>query len=32
MDDYPEGAFFNVGTIEEVKEKAKKLESAAGEQ
>ncbi|WP_408071215.1 F0F1 ATP synthase subunit beta [Butyrivibrio sp. JL13D10] len=31
MDDYPEAAFFNVGTIEEVKEKAKKLEGAAGE-
>ncbi|MCR5715595.1 MAG: F0F1 ATP synthase subunit beta [Lachnospiraceae bacterium] len=25
MDDYPEAAFFNVGTIEDVKEKAKKL-------
>lgn len=26
MDDYPEAAFFNVGTIEEVKEKAKTLD------
>ena len=25
MDDYPEAAFFNVGTIEDVKEKAKQL-------
>lgn len=25
MDDYPENAFFNVGTIEDVKEKAKKM-------
>ena len=31
MDDYPEAAFFNVGTIEEVKEKAKKLEGAITE-
>ncbi len=28
MDDYPEAAFYNVGTIEEVKEKAKRLEGA----
>lgn len=27
MDQYPEGAFFNVGTIDEVKEKAKTLEA-----
>ena len=27
MDDYPEAAFFNVGTIEEAMEKAKKLEN-----
>jgi F-type H+-transporting ATPase subunit beta len=26
MDDYPEAAFFNVGTIEDVKAKAKKIE------
>ena len=26
MDDYPEAAFFNVGTIEDVKEKAKQME------
>ena len=26
MDDYPEWAFFNVGTIDDVKEKAKKDE------
>lgn len=26
MDDYPEAAFFNVGTIEDVKEKAKKIQ------
>ena len=25
MDEYPESAFFNVGTIEEVKEKAKEV-------
>lgn len=25
MDDYPEAAFFNVGTIDEVKQKAEKL-------
>lgn len=31
MDDYPEAAFFNVGTIDEVKEKAKKLEGALTE-
>ena len=29
LDDIPEQAFFNVGTIEEVKEKAKKLEEEA---
>jgi F-type H+-transporting ATPase subunit beta len=28
MDKYPEAAFFNVGTIRDVVEKAKKLESA----
>ena len=28
MDEYPEAAFFNVGTIEQVIEKAKKLESS----
>lgn len=28
MDDYPENAFFNVGTIEEVKEKAESLEKS----
>ena len=27
MDDYPEAAFFNVGTIEDVKEKAKQMEA-----
>ena len=26
MDDYPEGAFFNVGTIDDVIEKAKSME------
>ena len=26
MDEYPEAAFFNVGRIEEVKEKAAKIE------
>lgn len=28
MDDYPEAAFFNVGTIEDVKEKARQLEAS----
>ena len=28
MDDYPEAAFFNVGTIDEVKEKAKQMEAS----
>ena len=27
MDEYPENAFFNVGTIEDVKKKAKELEA-----
>lgn len=27
MDDYPEAAFFNVGTIEDVKKKAEKIRS-----
>jgi F-type H+-transporting ATPase subunit beta len=27
MDEYPEAAFFNVGTIDEVKEKAKQMEA-----
>ena len=26
MDEYPENAFFNVGTIEDVKEKAKTMQ------
>ncbi len=30
-DDYPENAFFNVGTIDDVKEKAKRLEEEANE-
>jgi len=30
MDDYPEEAFFNVGSLSEVKEKAEKLESKDG--
>jgi F-type H+-transporting ATPase subunit beta len=29
MDEYPENAFFNVGTIDEVKEKAAKLQAEA---
>ena len=29
MDSYPEGAFFNVGTIEEAVEKAKKMSEGA---
>ena len=28
MDDYPENAFFNVGTIDEVVEKAKTMKEA----
>ena len=29
MDEYPEGAFFNVGTIDEVKAKAEAMEQEA---
>ncbi|MCD8332762.1 MAG: F0F1 ATP synthase subunit beta, partial [Clostridiales bacterium] len=29
MDDYPEAAFYNVGTIEDVKEKARTMEDTA---
>ena len=31
MDEYPENAFFNVGTIDEVKEKAERMKESAGE-
>ena len=32
MDEYPEAAFFNVGTIDDVKEKAKKLSEQTDEE
>ena len=31
MDDYPEAAFFNVGTIEEVVERAKEMGAKQGD-